>query len=110
MKKRRMMQIPEDTDTFKYLFDGENRKDKAKWEFVEELIKQIPKSKQERAKKIFNSFVEEMTILYPGSDEALEKLWPLIAKRIMKLPELTETGYGSEFNLSDSYFEDLKKL
>lgn len=110
MKKRRMMQIPEDTDAFEFLYKGKNHKDKAKWRIVEELIKQIPKSKQERAEKIYNSFIEEMKILYPGSDVALAKLWPLVAKRIMKIPEVTESGNGSEVYLPDSYFEDLKKL
>jgi hypothetical protein len=82
----------------------------AKWEIIEEMVKQLPQSKQDRAYKFFCTFVEELEILYPGSNESMRVLWPLFPKRIMQIPELQENGYGSEVFLDNSYYEDLKNI
>jgi len=107
MKKRRMMQITEDTETFRYIYEGKNSTNKTKWAIVEDLVKSIPKSKQDRAFKAFCTFEEELDLLYPGSKEPLLSLWKLILRRIMKVPD---SGDGKEVYLEDSYYDDLKKL
>ncbi len=81
-------------------------KSMAKWEILEEIIKQLPQSKQERAFKAFCIFVEELDLLYPDSRENMMILWRLISKRIMKVPDED----GKEVFLNDSYFSELKKL
>lgn len=107
-KKRRMMQIPEDTEAFRYLYEGKNGNSKAKWKIVEEVISTIPKSKQHRAFKAYGVFVDEMEILYPGSKESLLtgqlNLWMFIVRRIIKAPD---DGVPI---INDAYFEELKKL
>lgn len=106
MTERQMVQIPKNSETYKHLFEGRNHSNRAKWEIIEEMVKQLPQSKQERAYKTFCIFVEEMEILYPGSKNHLELLWGLIAKRIMKTPDLE----GKERFLDNNYFEELKKI
>ena len=106
MTERQMVQIPKDSETFKYLFEGNNHKNMAKWEIIEEMVKKLPQSKQERAYRAFCTFVEELDILYPDSRENMMLLWRLISKRIMKVPDED----GKEVFLNDSYFSELLKL
>jgi len=105
MTERQMVQIPKDSEVYKYLFESDHPM-LAKWEVLEQIVKQLPQSKQDRAYKQFCSFVDEMNILYPGSSECLMLLWRFISKRIMKVPDLD----GNHVALDNSYFEELKKI
>lgn len=104
--ERLTVQIPKNTEVYKYLFEGKNHKNMAKWEIIEEMVRQLPQSKQERAYKLFCSFVSEMDILYPESKDDMMILWRLISKRIMKVPDLD----GKEVYLDDFYYAELKKI
>ncbi len=106
MTERQMVQIPKESEVFKYLFEGTNHRNMAKWEILEEVIKQLPQSKQDRAYRLFCSFKEELEILYPESKKGLELLWPLIAKRILKIRDIE----GKEQFLDDFVYSELREL
>lgn len=106
-KKRYMVQIPEKTEAYKFLFAHRIMTDKAKWEMIEEIIKLMPKTKKERAEKLYRVFEEEMEILYPNSKVGLELLWVLISKRIMKIRNLED---NKEVYLNEDFFKELKDL
>src|SRR5659263_431497 len=101
-KKRYMVHIPEQTEAYKFLFDNRNSRNKAKWELIEESIKLMPKTKAERAQKLYKSFMDEMDILYPGSHEGLSLVWRLIAKRIMKVKDIVD---NKEVYLNEDFFK-----
>lgn len=109
--KRGEVKIPEGTKIYKYLFENGNHVNYAKWEILEELIKQLPKSRADRADKILSQAIEELSILYP---ESIGK-WPLvksfICMQILGI-EYGETGYEEtkKRKLTDEAFEELKKL
>jgi len=104
--KRMPVQIPQNTEAYKYLFENSNHKGLARWEVIEEMVKQLPKSKQDRAYKLFCTLVDEFEILYPGTKNEMMVLWVFISKRIMKLPDLD----GKEVLLDHKYFDLLEKV
>lgn len=104
--KRLTVQIPEGTEVYNLLFDNDNTKC-AKWEILNQIIKQLPKSKQDRSYALYLEFSARFSELYPGNERALQIIWVLIAKRLMKIPN---TDDGRERFLPDSFFEELKKI
>ncbi len=104
--KRVTIQIPIGSEIYDFLFDNDGLKS-SKWEALNQIIKQLPKSKEDRAIKIFDNFLEQLCELYPEKKDSLEKLRPLVILQVIK------GGYtldGEKVGLSDDYFEELKKL
>ncbi|MBU4223139.1 MAG: hypothetical protein KKA10_16225 [Euryarchaeota archaeon] len=96
--KRVTIQIPEGTEIFNFLFENGNLRS-SKWEVLNQVIKQLPKSKEDRAISVFGKFVEKMSEIFPEKKAQLELLRPLIMKKIIA---------GGK--LEDWYYEELKKL
>ncbi len=96
--KRADVRIPEGTKIYAYLFENNNHNGYAKWKMLEELVEQIPKSKEDRAQTIFNNFVEQFGELYPDLKRQIEFLRPLIFKQIL-----------TKQQLDTWYYEELKK-
>lgn len=96
--KRVTIQIPEGTEIFNFLFENGNLRS-SKWEVLNQVIKQLPKSKEDRAISVFAKFVEKMSEIFPEKKAQLELLRPLIMKKIIA---------GGK--LEDWYYEELKKL
>lgn len=102
--KRMMVGIPEGTEIHTFL---KNNGKISQWELLNNLVITIPKSKEDRAVKHFDDFVTAMSELYPEKKESFEKLKPLVIRQIVR----KNTGIDGEYNpLSESYFEELKKL
>lgn len=94
--KRVTVNIPMGSEIHKFL---QNNGKVADWVLLNELVKQLPKSKEDRAIIVFDTFIEKMGELYPESKKAFESLRPLIMKQIInKQP------------LESWYYEELKKL
>lgn len=104
--KRFTVQIPAKTEAYDYLFNNRNLSKKAKWKLIEETVKLMPKTKVERAEKLYSTFAEEMDILYPDSKYSLGLIWRLISKRIMKIRDED----NKEVYLSEEFFKELKNL
>ena len=81
----------------------------AKWEFLERIVKNLPKTKEEETAYDFTGFVERTQARYPGVDveNKLFELWKLIFRRILRT---AEKSASQEVTLPDSYFEKLKKF
>lgn len=88
--------IPKGTDIYEFLLKNDNI---SRWKVLDMVIKQLPKSKEDRSVLIFNDFVERLSELYPETKADLEKLRPLIFKCIIKKEPLDAW-----------YFEELKKI
>lgn len=104
-QKRTTISIPEGTTIFNFLYDTHNNHI-AKWELLDQLVKHIPQSRQDRAFTAYKHFMDELESLYPGTSTPMNLIWPLISKRILKIPDME----GKEAFLSDSFFTELKKL
>lgn len=95
--KRGTLKIPEGTESWRFFFETPHKE--SNWALVEGMVKQLPKSKEDRVISTFNEFVEKISELYPEKKKQLELLRPLIIKKIIN-------GGG----LGDWYFEELKKI
>lgn len=105
--KRSTVQIPPGTDIHDFLFVKNGHK-AAKWKVLNELVTTRQRSRQEYVYNRFKEFLNEANELYPHNDVStkLDMLWPLIAKRILKIP----THDGNEAVLSESFYQEIKKL
>ena len=79
----------------------------AAWKIIEEVVVNQPKTKHERAINLYEKFIEEIDILYPGHKNEMNFLRGLIFKRILKLSTCDES---ENLYLNDEYYEILKKL
>lgn len=110
--KRADIKIPEGSKVYKYLFETNENSKHAKWELLEQLVEQTPKTRAEQAGKILSDALTELTILYPETKDK----WPLIKAYIYKQIlgiELNEFGYEElkkKRKLDDAMFEELKNL
>ncbi len=90
--KRKMVGIPEGTEIFDFL---ESNGHVAHWELLNNIVKQMPKSREDRAKSLFSDFVERFGELFPDCKKEIEFLRPLIFKQILAKQQL-ETWYYEE--------------
>lgn len=97
--KRITIQIPKGTDIHDFLYITHERTPGSKWEILNQVIKQLPKSKEERVISAYDNFIKTIIELYPEKKQQLELLRPLIIKKIIG---------GCE--LDDWYYEELKKI
>lgn len=102
--KRFTVKIPVGTVTHEYL--SKNNK-LSKWELIEYAINQLPKSKEERAIKLFDDFSRSLSELYPDKKKSIEKLRPLVILKLVR-NEIGEDG--DHCSLSDQYYQELKEL
>ncbi len=87
-----MIGIPEGTEIYEFL---ESNGHLAHWELLNNLVKQMPKSKENRAKSLFDEFVEQFGELFPECKKEVEFLRPLIFKQILTKQQL-ESWYYEE--------------
>ncbi|MGP8322443.1 MAG: hypothetical protein ACT6FG_00380 [Methanosarcinaceae archaeon] len=66
---------------------------------INEIIKNQPKTKEDQALEIFETFVNDMDKIYPETKDKLEHLRPLIFIKLLKNAEI-----------GDSYYKFLKEL
>ncbi|MDW7725814.1 MAG: hypothetical protein SCH70_01675 [Candidatus Methanoperedens sp.] len=92
--KRTTIAIPEGTKIYKFIQKNNNI---PHWKILDNLVRQLPVSKEERAINIFEDFVERMSDLYPECEKSFDMLRPLIFKQIIKKESI------------ESYYEELKK-
>lgn len=78
--KRMMVQIPVGSEVHNLLMKNGKV---PHWQLLNELVKQLPKSKEDRAITVFNNFIEQMCELYPERKMAFEMLRPLVFKQIL---------------------------
>jgi hypothetical protein len=97
--KRVMVPIPEGEDAHNFLYIENKNSRLTKYELLNELVRNRPKSKEDRAISAFNEFTEKISELFPEKKSKLELLRPLILKKIIN---------GE--HLDDWYYEELKKL
>ncbi len=94
---RLSIKIPKDSELYRYLQNNNHKM--PQWKVLEGIIKQIPKSNEEKFIALFDRFIEDITILYPDIKKKIEFLRPLLIKQFLN---------GNR--LDDWYYEDLKKL
>jgi preprotein translocase subunit SecD len=98
-KQRIDIRIPENSKIYQYLYVDNISDNKAKWEQLDAILERAERNKDELTIKILDDFINRMGVFYPDKIEALEKLRPLIIRRILKgLP------------LDEAYYQDLKRL
>lgn len=93
--KRKMIGIPEGTEIYEFL---ESNGHFAHWELLNNLVKQMPKSREDRARSLFDEFVERFGELFPDHKREVEFLRPLIFKKIL-----------TKQQLEPWYYEELKQ-
>lgn len=94
--KRVTVHIPEGTLIHEFLSKNNNM---SKWELLNDLVEQLPKSKEEKVVCLFEDFVKNVCDLYPGMNTNLNVLRPYIFKRLIK---------GEP--LDPQYFEEMRKI
>jgi hypothetical protein len=94
--KRVTVHIPEGTAVHEFLSKNNNI---AKWELLNSLVEQLPKSKEEKAVLLFDEFVKNVCDLYPNIKTNLNVLRPYVFRRLIK---------GEA--LDSQYFEELKQI
>ena len=93
-KEWTVVKIPVGSKTHKKIIQGGHT---AAWKTIEEIVENQPESKEDRAIKIYNKFIEELEELYPNKKDEIRMITPFFRKRI----------FGSK-KIDDEYFDDLK--
>jgi len=109
MDNRTTIHVPLNSKLYKFLKSGD--RSKPKWEQLEQLIEQLPKSRAERAVKILTDAFNQVTELYPDSEPKWQLIKVYILIQILGI-EMGDDGYKEteKRKLEDKTFEDLKKL
>lgn len=98
------VRIPENSRTSKIIQNGPRG---AAWKIIEDIVISQPKTKHEKAIDLYDKFVEEIDILYPGHKKQMNFLRGLIFKKILRLSICDES---ENLDLTDEYYEILKIL
>lgn len=83
--------IPLGSDIHKLV---ENNPDSTPWKTLTGLLEHQPKSKEEQSIKLFEQFIEDINKLYPGSNDKLEQLRPLIFIKLLKNTDIDDSYYN----------------
>lgn len=106
--KRVTVHIPEGTEIHTYLSRNNSV---SKWELLNNIVKQLPKSRAEKADKVFSNAIDELSILYPETKEKWALVKALVYTQIIGI-EYTDFGYeeSKKRKISIEAFEELMKL
>lgn len=96
-KKWVNIRIPVDSKIYEVIENDGNR---PAWKALEKFAEQIPDTREEKATELFNKFVSDIELLYPGKSWKVANLSSLILRQMLQ--EIQKN--------SDEYFDALKEL
>ena len=96
-----VIKIPKDSRVFQEIEKGGRV---AAWRTLEEIVQKHPKSKEEKSQELFDKFIQDMNDLYPGCEEKMLHLGPLIFRKIIHTSQIAKQN-----EINDEYFEMLKE-
>lgn len=88
-----MVQIPEGEECYDFLFVENENSSLPKYKLLNDLVRQRPKSKEERAIGACDNLISTLSELYPNKKTKLQLLRPLIIRKILKGESLGESYY-----------------
>lgn len=98
------VRIPTNSEVNKEILKGGRV---AAWKILEEIVISKPKTKQDKAIKLYDQFVEDISEIYPGHERQLNYLRSLIFNKILRIPNSDGSNWVEP---NDNYYNYLKKL
>ncbi len=105
MTERLNVSIPKGSKTERYLL---NRPNIPHWQLIEKLVSDHIETPQERLHRAYEEFTKQVYEICPQrrNEGAMELIWILIAKRILRIPD----EEGHEVLLSHDFYDQLRNL
>ena len=92
-KDRIDIRIPKTSKIYQYLYVDNTIIKAPKYKLLDAIISQLERIREDQTVPIVDKFIESIGELYPDKTDKLNKLRPLIIKRILHNDELDESYY-----------------